>query len=62
VCFSFEAWFDIEHIGDGLAADEQKKDVLSMLHQVRGRLVALLHSTTFFIHKTWQFHIRDSAL
>ena len=34
-CCSFEAWFDVEHIGDEMAADEQKKDVLSMLHQVR---------------------------
>ncbi|KAK7092524.1 lymphocyte-specific helicase-like isoform X2 [Littorina saxatilis] len=31
---SFEAWFDIEHIGDEMAADKQKKDVLSMLHQI----------------------------
>ncbi|XP_076455656.1 lymphoid-specific helicase-like isoform X2 [Babylonia areolata] len=31
---SFEAWFDIEHIGEEMAADKQKKDVLSMLHQI----------------------------
>nr|KAG5698118.1 hypothetical protein BaRGS_001713 [Batillaria attramentaria] len=36
---SFEAWFDIEHIGDDsvckqIAADEQRKSVLSMLHQI----------------------------
>ncbi|KAL8601345.1 hypothetical protein ACOMHN_054638 [Nucella lapillus] len=30
----FEAWFDIEHIGEEMAADKQKKDVLSMLHQI----------------------------
>ncbi|XP_025081604.1 lymphocyte-specific helicase-like isoform X1 [Pomacea canaliculata] len=36
---SFEAWFDLEHIGNGSAckqivADERRKNVLSMLHQI----------------------------